>query len=573
MMSLKQLKRVSIKITFVSLCLLFLVTNCWSQQHELVWYFSSEQKSEVSTIKNILENLNVLGTDAAFFKNTTYLNSLLDNTDEEFEIRKQLDRFTKNEVFAKDNDSLINQILVDKLLGFTHFLRIELNTSTGFVEKEFTFSLYQVVPGRSINKEEVELAGIDLKSPTIKDAKLQSDDTAQEIERKLRNAIKRLIPELNLAPTARISINNQVTSLYYSNLNDTIVLSGIQSEDEDTERAEFQYEWQQIALDGRLNVPVEKEFLDQKTTLKGTYVLPDTGIYKIGLVVTDGIASSVEDTLTIVNFSKPQIQLSKNRLKDQPKISAFQFLSRKHRIKQIETAIQITVQSEVPLSYELNYFEQRQAIPPSITLTQERTMNNNYTFSFDGRLKHSENYSYGFYGKSGDVITDTSYYQLKHSTMVVGNISMGFEPGLGASILCEPAPNGRLWAISPFSMMSKLYILHDRGAYIALDAGVLLFFRENAEISRITNRSILGKTGISVGTTAYRTVNYHLALQLLGSPADNNQGDEVWRGHVGFNLGLSVFRDMLQLDLINAYFNPTRKCFNWYVGARYNLFR
>lgn len=568
-MSLKKSKNVCLKQCLL-LLFLFVGQGLFAQPNELVWYFNSKEKSEVATIKTILENLKKRTADASFFTNTIYLNSLRSNEDEEFEIRKQLDRFTERGVFAQDNSNSVNKALFEKLLGFSYFLRIELEAYSGLEEKEFTFSLYKAVPGNILNSEEVELAEIDLQSVLIENAKITKGASSEAIFTKLRNAIKRLTPELNEAPIARIRVNQQEVEHYHIVDGNPLELSASYSEDVDTEQENLTYHWRQIGLNGRFNPPPNKKIGLKKQDEKATYILPDTGIYKIGLKVNDGIEDSVEDTLTVINFNCPKIILDKKSLRKRKKISVFQFLNPKNSSKKIQDDLKIVIDSEVPLDYELSYFEKNNKRSSQLQANEKQTAKNTFRINFNGKLKYEDRHQYGFFGKHGDIYTDTSYYDLKHSKFVFTRISIGVEPFIGPSILCAKPLKGDIWATAPLSVMGGIYLFHDQGASVLLEGGILWFLNKE-HANRVADGFGLGKLSLKA-TTDFPKIAPYLALQMIGGIATNESGEKVNRQHYGLVLGQSLFKNQLDIDLLNVYYNFEDKCLTLSGGIRYNFY-
>ncbi len=564
----KKLKNVPLK-SLQLLVFLLLCTLSYGQENELVWYFKSKEKSELATIKTILDNLKKRNAASPFFKSVTYLNSLQSTDNEEFEIRKQLDRFTENGVFVKDNSNPVNNQLFNKLLGFTHFLRVELQIHPSFGEKEFTFSLYRAIPGHSINAMEAELPEIDLQSIIIKNTKITPTIQGEKIKVRIHNAIKQLIPKLNIPPISQIRINGQDTNIYHNPYGRPIELNGLFSEDADTERENFQYKWRQIPLDGNINVPIEKDFNIDKNASVAEYLLPTLDTYKIGLIVNDGIEDSFEDTLVVINFLPPKIELSKYSLRKKSKISFFQFLNPKNRSKKIDDNVKATINSNVPLQYNLNFFEVDQRKASKMEIQKSKYSETSYELNFKGKLNYTEKYQYGIYGKSGDISTDTSYYDLKHSDRVFMRLSIGTEIFVGPSILCVEPPRGKVWLVAPTSVMGSIYLFHHGGASILLESGVLIFWKESIA-DRLADGYGLGKIALKA-TTDFTNLAPYIALQLIGGITTNDTGESISRKHLGLGFGVSLFDNQLDIDLLNAYYSPNSKCFSLSGGIRYNI--
>lgn len=558
-----------------------------SQENAMAWSMQTDLQDEEFNISAVLNTVKKRTADAPFFTKPFCLNNLKDKKEDDIVIRKLIDEYSSTGVFAIDSSSAMHKKMRakihERLLGLKYFLRVKIFATQN--QKTISFRLFNAKPGGIVGSDKYLLPELDVLNTRIQSARFSINATEKHIQTEIGNAIKRLFRELDKPPIAVIRINDRDVKEYYHSFGKPFTLNGLFSTDEDTDWNKLKYEWRQIALDGSQNVPhIKRMDLEEFEKKDEEYVFPRIGKYKFGLTVYDGISYSKEDTLTVTCIPPPKIELDKRRLRENPKVSIFQFVIPKNRAIKISDSINIDFHCGLPLNYELNYFEQSEKVSSKFNIGKEKLGLNTYQLNFKGKLAYETEYHYGLYGKADDVYTDTSYYSLKHSKLVFGRIAIGFDLFLGERILCAESAISDIWAVAPTLIQGGIFLFHKRQVSLLFEGGAIIFWRSRfgdriAGFSdRGTDTFMLGKLSLKIISNSSilpvrRRLDPYFALHLIGGPITNSEGSWVNRRHYGFGFGLSMLDNKLDVDLLNLYWNSSDKCFSLAGGVRFNIYK
>lgn len=265
---------------------------------------NEEQFAFQSPTEQALKTLHIPKyTDSLFFEKVLNTNRLEDIQGYSTQFRLLLSKRGEDGLGTNPEGLAAIEALNARLLKADYFLTIKVQK----VEKRliYTIRCYRTFK----NKHEKTFLYIDVLNPMCEK---QVYIDANEIEREEKKFIQTLLqcfPEANYPPNAQISVENQFIKKNETILigqGDTITIDGSNSFDSNNSPADLTYQWKQLNT-YRMNRSDLIALAPSK--MKQQVIFNKKGSYKIGLIVSDGVANSIERVMTINVVERPQITL------------------------------------------------------------------------------------------------------------------------------------------------------------------------------------------------------------------------------------------------------------------------
>ncbi|MFK7950823.1 MAG: hypothetical protein AB8G11_24800 [Saprospiraceae bacterium] len=271
-------------------------------------YFDSEKEDIFYEFKmiDIINDLTDVNKNELIFSQVGVLNEITQNTIDRKELRQIVNNIEEKKVEKNKRWEREKKDVIKFLLNHDFFLKIEVVQNEKAIE--YKFRLYETLDDNNDNS----LPQINVLSKKIKRTAtiIETDRLTDEsyMTLKLTHQIKQLFPNCNFPPFAVISINDTICNhqdTFQLGLGDSLVFSAKNSLDKDAHYEEFSYEWQEV-LESTAMIPTLN--VDKKS-LEKSIQFNKKGYYKIGLILSDGITSSTEKTVTIQVVNKPTINI------------------------------------------------------------------------------------------------------------------------------------------------------------------------------------------------------------------------------------------------------------------------
>lgn len=299
--------------------LFFIFTNnsvfCQIENREkTILIYNDGQAYLQSFIKKSITNLINVDSETAYFFSVNSFNQIYSDNKYKAQlsdlIRTQKDNKTPSDLYYSKEEKIKRKEIFNILNNYDYFLTINTNTLGELIE--FQFQLFETFsPKESSGSFLNKVIGSENFFIDPKDEKCYSI---------IEQSLQRLFPKSNRQPEAELNIYGKVFKKGTINneinlpLNTPIIFDGSNSGDFDNDK--ISYLWRNITPKNE-KYQTSKKILFKQDLAKQIITINDTGIYKIGFKVYDGINYSNEITLTINSKEK----INKTTLLDSIKYS------------------------------------------------------------------------------------------------------------------------------------------------------------------------------------------------------------------------------------------------------------
>jgi len=325
-------------IILLSLCILTSI-NVFSQSdkntEKSILIYTEGQGYLQSYIETSIKNLVNVETEKPYFSSVNSFNRFVSDNKYKAQlsdlIRTQKDINESSSLYYSNDEKIIRKRIFDILSNYKYFLIVNTNTLGELIE--FQFQLFQAIPSLGSTPYNISDNVIGNENFFIN----PKDDKCYSI---IEQSLQRLFKQSNRIPEAELNIFGKVfkadKSDYEINLplNTPIIFDGSNSGDFDNDN--ISYIWRNITQKDE-KYQTSKKILFKQDIAKQEIIINDSGKYKIGFKVYDGVNYSNEIILNINSKEK----LKKTILLDSIKYSVnyATMLSRKHKNTHTETYI------------------------------------------------------------------------------------------------------------------------------------------------------------------------------------------------------------------------------------------
>lgn len=285
---------------------LFFFINCIGQTNsnmqKSILIYSDDSGYMQPFIEKTIKSLQNTDTDQSFFNSVNSFNRFI--TDNKYQaelndlILTQKPSNIKLSTYYSESEKQIRTRIFDILKKYDYFLNVKTNTLGELIE--FQFQLYETV------SSENTVYNISDRVLSVENFFINPKEKDYKVE--ITNALKRLFKKSNKIPEAELRIFDQFFNADSTNnkiilpIDISIKLDGSNSGDNDTEI--ITYHWRNV-IDKNEKYQTTHKLIFQDNSPVQYVKIKESGEYKIGFKVFDGIEYSKEVVVNIIVREKP----------------------------------------------------------------------------------------------------------------------------------------------------------------------------------------------------------------------------------------------------------------------------
>ncbi|QRY55592.1 hypothetical protein [Sphingobacterium siyangense] len=278
----------------------FAQTNIDKQKSILI--YSDDSGYMQPFVEKTIKNLQNIDTDSSFFTSVHSFNRFISDNKYQAELNNLILTQKPNNIkinpYYSESEKQIRNRIFEILNKYDYFLTVKTNTLGELIE--FQFQLYETV------SSENTVYNISDRVLSVENFFINPKEKDYKVE--ITNALQRLFKKSNRIPEAELKIFDQFFNADSGNnkivlpIDISIMIDGSNSGDNDTEI--ITYHWRNI-IEKNEKYQTTKKLIFQDNSPIQNVKIKESGEYKIGFKVFDGIDYSKEVVINIIVREKP----------------------------------------------------------------------------------------------------------------------------------------------------------------------------------------------------------------------------------------------------------------------------